>query len=60
MTGWVREYDLTTTVNRRHFHLTYAGVIERREWEVNVDHHLFTLAWHPLSKDPNLQEPIAG
>ena len=60
VTGWVRQDALTTTVERRHFHLAYTGETKRREWEVNVDHHLFTLAWHPLKEDPNLQEPFDG
>ena len=60
VTGWVRQDDLTTTVDRRHFHLAYTGDTKRREWEVNVDHHLFTLAWHPIAEDPNLQEPFDG
>ena len=60
VTGWVRQDDLATTVERRHFHLAYTGETKRREWEVNVDHHLFTLAWHPIAEDPNLQEPFDG
>ena len=34
-------------------------ITRRLEGEVFSDHHKFVLMWHPLTEDPQLQEPFA-
>ncbi|MYF63215.1 MAG: NUDIX hydrolase [Rhodothermaceae bacterium] len=57
ITGWIPQDALTTNVERKHYHLSCAASDEL-EWEVFSDHHKFVLMWHPLTEDPQLQEPF--
>ena len=55
--GWIAKGALTTSVERRHYHLS-STECDEPEWEIYSDHHRFVLKWHPLSEEPRLEEPF--